>query len=113
MSLQLVLASLFPPKDTDLEWNSNFNWQPIPFVYEEISKDSLLLVNLPCKRFIDENERVVEEDLKKEKKNYPKLFEEFSNHTGFDNFTIMNLMSVYSTLKLQESYLDLKNWIIV
>ncbi|KAF2882682.1 hypothetical protein ILUMI_23484 [Ignelater luminosus] len=33
MSLELVLAGLFPPKGTALEWQKELNWQPIPYNY--------------------------------------------------------------------------------
>lgn len=33
MSLELVLAGLFPPKGTLLEWQNELNWQPIPYNY--------------------------------------------------------------------------------
>ncbi|KAK9680166.1 Histidine phosphatase superfamily (branch 2) [Popillia japonica] len=46
-SLQLFLASLYPPKGDNI-WHENLNWQPIPYtVYE--SKDDNLLGNLVAK----------------------------------------------------------------
>lgn len=33
MSLQLVLASLFPPINVRQRWNPALNWQPIPTTY--------------------------------------------------------------------------------
>lgn len=41
MSLSTVLASMFPPKDTAMEWNSEFNWQPIPILSEPLEQDSV------------------------------------------------------------------------
>ena len=41
MSLELVLASLFPPKGTDLEWNKELDWQPIPFEFENLDEDTV------------------------------------------------------------------------
>ncbi|KAK4880923.1 hypothetical protein RN001_004242 [Aquatica leii] len=31
-TLSLVLAGLYPPKGTDLEWNENLNWQPVIYI---------------------------------------------------------------------------------
>uniref|UniRef100_A0A1Y1L018 acid phosphatase n=1 Tax=Photinus pyralis TaxID=7054 RepID=A0A1Y1L018_PHOPY len=41
MTMALVLAGLFPPKGTVLEWNKNLNWQPT--VYTELSRNDKLL----------------------------------------------------------------------
>lgn len=38
MSLQLVLASLFPPEN-ELIWEKHLKWQPVPFTYWPIEKD--------------------------------------------------------------------------
>lgn len=43
MTLSLVLAGIWPPKNTPLEWNKNLNWQPIPFDYEPLEKDTVSL----------------------------------------------------------------------
>ncbi|XP_018578061.1 venom acid phosphatase Acph-1 [Anoplophora glabripennis] len=41
MSLQLVLASLFPPKG-DHVWEKKLNWQPVPFNYWPLKEDHVL-----------------------------------------------------------------------
>lgn len=38
MSLQLVLASLYPPKGEQI-WEKELNWQPIPFYVRETERD--------------------------------------------------------------------------
>lgn len=43
MSLELVLAGLFPPKGTLLEWEKELNWQPIPYNYLKFEEDHVLL----------------------------------------------------------------------
>ncbi|KAK5649216.1 hypothetical protein RI129_000245 [Pyrocoelia pectoralis] len=43
MTLALVLAGLFPPKGTALEWNKDLNWQPV--VYKELSPNDKLLLS--------------------------------------------------------------------
>lgn len=41
MSLALVLAGLWEPQGTPLNWNPALNWQPIPYSYEELDKDTV------------------------------------------------------------------------
>lgn len=41
MSMQVVLAGLFPPKGTAMEWNRNLNWQPIPIFSEPLDEDTV------------------------------------------------------------------------
>jgi len=44
MSLQLVLASLFPPKNIQ-RWNPLLNWQPIPASYTPRIDDNIILAD--------------------------------------------------------------------
>lgn len=103
MSLQLVLAGLYPPVGTSLEWNKNLNWQPIPYVYEEMSKDSLLLVRLPCSRYHEEVNRVLGVEVKRDFNNSFSMFEELSNITKWNLMTPDDIQSLYSTLKAEVS----------
>nr|NP_001137975.1 uncharacterized protein Dmel_CG9449, isoform E [Drosophila melanogaster]ACL83330.1 uncharacterized protein Dmel_CG9449, isoform E [Drosophila melanogaster] len=45
MTMQTVLAAFFPPKGTDMEWNSRFNWQPIPVFSQELNEDTVRILN--------------------------------------------------------------------
>lgn len=47
MTLQLVLAGLYPPADVQ-KWNPNLSWQPIDLVFSPFNKDGLLFPFL-CK----------------------------------------------------------------
>lgn len=42
MSLQLVLAGLYPPAPIQM-WHENLNWQPIPTSYLEFKEDALFI----------------------------------------------------------------------
>jgi len=44
MSLQLVLAGLFPPKNIQ-RWNPLLNWQPIPASYTPRVNDNIILAD--------------------------------------------------------------------
>nr|CAI5863163.1 unnamed protein product [Callosobruchus analis] len=41
MSLQLVLASLFPPTGQNV-WENSLNWQPVPFNYWPVEEDHVI-----------------------------------------------------------------------
>lgn len=41
MTMQTVLAGLFPPQGTAMEWNKNLNWQPIPIFSEPLDEDTV------------------------------------------------------------------------
>ncbi|KAK5649185.1 hypothetical protein RI129_000214 [Pyrocoelia pectoralis] len=49
-SLQLVLAALYPPKGTKMEWSSRLNWQPI--AYEQLTDRTFQCPRISCDRFI-------------------------------------------------------------
>lgn len=101
MSLQLLLAGLFPPQGTPLEWNKNLNWLPIPYNYEELDQDTLLLVRTTCPRYHEELERVFSQDLSDKLKANEQLYEELTNITGLEIKTPDDIQSLYSTLKAE------------
>lgn len=41
VSMATVLAGLFPPRGTALEWNRRLNWQPIAIESEKLEEDSV------------------------------------------------------------------------
>lgn len=41
VSMTTVLAGLFPPKGTALEWNRRLNWQAIAIESEKLEEDSV------------------------------------------------------------------------
>lgn len=101
MSLQLVLAALFPPKNTPLEWNMSLNWQPIPFNFEELKRDSLLLVRVGCPRYHEELEKVMEKDVGDEIKSYESMLKALTNITGMKIESPDDVQSLYNTLKTE------------
>ncbi|NP_001155147.1 venom acid phosphatase-like precursor [Nasonia vitripennis] len=55
MSLQLVLAALYPPKDAQ-DWNKDLHWQPIPATYVH-SLDDNLMVPEECPKYLEARAR--------------------------------------------------------
>ncbi len=43
MTMAMVLAGLFPPQNTDMEWSGSLNWQPIPILSEALDEDTVSL----------------------------------------------------------------------
>lgn len=101
MSLQLVLAGMFPPQGTILEWNKDLNWVPFPYSYQELDEDTLLLVRKPCPRYHEELKRVFEHDVKKELEDYAKMMEELSILTNDTIKSPDDVQSLYSTLQAE------------
>lgn len=109
MSLELALAGLFPPKGTPLEWSKELNWVPIPYNYQELDQDTLLLVRTTCPRYHEELERVLAEDAAAEIKKNEQLFKDLTRITGMDIKTPDDVQSLYSTLKAEVSNFLHKN----
>lgn len=112
MSVALVLAALFPPVGTPLEWNKGLDWQPVPYTFESLDQDKLLLVRIPCPRYHEALEEVfnfphVKEYLESNKQ----LMQELTEITGLDIKTPDDVQSLYSTLKAEKEYgIELPTW---
>ncbi|XP_043499148.1 venom acid phosphatase Acph-1-like isoform X2 [Polistes fuscatus] len=57
MSLELVLAGMFPPKNIQ-KWSTDINWQPIPYTYVPKTEDNILLP-MDCPLYSEEYQRVL------------------------------------------------------
>ncbi|XP_025830083.1 venom acid phosphatase Acph-1-like [Agrilus planipennis] len=111
MSISLSLAGLFPPKNVSI-WNSELNWQPIPYSSYPAEEDRIL--GKP-KKFCPLYKKL----LKKYKKGAGadifkddlKLYKYLSKETGMD---VANPDDVYDILKIlaveEEWGLKLPNW---
>lgn len=105
MSLQLVMAGLFPPKFTPLEWNHKLNWQPYDINYQSLDEDSLLLVRQSCARYHEELNRVLTKEVKNEIDANSNLMGNLSLLTGLDVKTPDDVQSIFGTLKAEVSEL--------
>lgn len=111
MSLQLVLAGLFPPKNTANEWNKRLNWQPVPIESEPLDQDTLLLVRTSCPRYSEAVEEVLNVTVKDEIDPYRAMMEELTRITGEKIATPDDVQSLYNTLRTEEEYgLKLPEW---
>lgn len=113
MSLEVVLAGLFPPKNTAMEWNPRLNWQPVPIESEPLDQDTLLLVRTSCPRYYEALEHVLNSDpVKSEIDSYRPMMDELTHLTGMNISTPDDVQSLYSTLRTEEEYgLALPDWV--
>lgn len=51
MSLQLVLAGLYPPAEIQ-RWSTDINWQPIPTKYVPEKLDKYFFAHLSCPKLV-------------------------------------------------------------
>jgi len=112
MSIALVLAALFQPRGTPLEWNKDLNWQPVPFTYEPLDQDTLLLVRTTCPRYYEALDEVFKlPEVKALLDANRELFEELTKITGMDIKTPDDIQSLYSTLKAEQEFgVKLPEW---
>ncbi|XP_051158223.1 venom acid phosphatase Acph-1-like [Leptopilina boulardi] len=110
MTLQLVLASLYPPESVQ-KWNPDLNWQPIPFIYEKKARDWLLWPT-NCPKYKQEYEKVLKssEILKRIEKFQP-LMDRLTKLTGKEIKSMRDVLILYSTLDCENSMnLTIPEW---
>ncbi|XP_025075238.1 LOW QUALITY PROTEIN: uncharacterized protein LOC105431612 [Pogonomyrmex barbatus] len=111
MSLQLVLAGLFPPINAQQQWNPVLNWQPIPTTYVSRLDDNFFLSD-ECPQFLNEYDRVL--SLPKTQKimsQFKNLTSELTKLTGKKIEKPLDLYSLYHTFVAESSMnLTLPEW---
>ncbi|KAH0944673.1 hypothetical protein HN011_009464 [Eciton burchellii] len=110
MSLQLVLAALFPPKGIQ-QWNRLLNWQPIPTSYMSRVDDNLFLTD-ECPQYLNEYKRVLNLPQTKTKINqFKSLMNNLTRLTGKTITTTLDMFHLYHTFVAQSSLgLTLSKW---
>lgn len=136
MSMSTVLASFFAPHGTDMEWNTEYNWQPIPIFSEPLDQDSvriykfryriynsslllngslffiisqLLLVRTPCPRFFEARDEVFQmSKVKTELADQESLFQNLTKFAGVPIKSADDVNSLYNTLLAEVSNLLLE-----
>ncbi|KAH8270102.1 hypothetical protein KR018_004062, partial [Drosophila ironensis] len=112
MSLQMVLAGLFPPENTPMEWNMMLNWQPIPIVMEPEETDLRLRMKVPCPRYEEALLEVINlPEVKKFHADNSALLQELSDHTGLNVTYAHDVTNVFISLETERAYgLQLPPW---
>nr|XP_014095030.1 prostatic acid phosphatase [Bactrocera oleae] len=105
MSMSTVLASFFAPRGTDMEWNTEYNWQPIPVFSEPLEQDSLLLVRTPCPRFFEARDEVFQlPKVKAELAEQEDLFQNLTKLAGVPIKNADDVNSLYNTLLAEQEF---------
>ncbi|GAB1867870.1 Lysosomal acid phosphatase [Camponotus japonicus] len=110
MSLQLVLAGLFPPISVQ-RWNSHLNWQPIPTSYMQRVDDNLILTD-ECPQYLNEYNRVLTlPEVQTKIHQFNNLMSNLTKLTGKKMQTLFDLYFLYHTFVAESSLgLPLPEW---
>lgn len=110
MSLQLVLAGLFPPISVQ-RWNSHLNWQPIPTSYMQRVDDNLILTD-ECPQYLNEYNRVlILPEVQAKIYQFNDLMSNLTKLTGKKMQTLFDLYFLYHTFVAESSLgLPLAEW---
>ncbi|KAH8369755.1 hypothetical protein KR093_000862 [Drosophila rubida] len=112
MSLQTVLAGMFPPENTPMEWNKKLNWQPIPILTEPEATDLRLRQKATCPRYDEAVWEVMHspEVLALHAEN-AELLKELSELTGLNVTYSHHVTDIFISLQTQLAYgLELPHW---
>uniref|UniRef100_T1GPQ3 Acid phosphatase n=1 Tax=Megaselia scalaris TaxID=36166 RepID=T1GPQ3_MEGSC len=105
VSLQTVLAGLYRPRNTALDWNRNLNWLPIPVFSQPLEEDSLLLVRTPCPRYYEARDDVYKlPEIASLHEKYKDMMKELSDHTGKHIENAEDVADVYTTLLAEKEF---------
>ncbi|CAL1677642.1 unnamed protein product [Lasius platythorax] len=106
MSLQLVLAALFPPTDIRQRWNGDLNWQPIPATFVPRVDDNFFLSD-ECPQFLDEYNRILNlPKIQNKMSQFKDIMSKLTELTGKNIEKPLDLYYLYHTF-VSESYLNL------
>ncbi|RZB39644.1 His Phos 2 domain containing protein, partial [Asbolus verrucosus] len=102
MSLELVLAALFPPRGTLEQWLPGLNWQPVPYNFERVTSDKLFFGNMVCPNYKKSYEKYMNTEEGRALINkYSKIFYYLSENTGWNITDFVLVFLLYDTLKTE------------
>ncbi|XP_063909676.1 venom acid phosphatase Acph-1-like [Zophobas morio] len=110
MCLELVLAGLFPPLESDI-FTESLNWQPIPFNVEQQEE----LIGIPliyCSNFVRQYYKfMLSLEGKEMLDSYQNLYQQLSNYSGLAVTSPDEVLDVFETLESEQYYgLELLEW---
>nr|XP_023016132.1 venom acid phosphatase Acph-1-like [Leptinotarsa decemlineata] len=111
MSLQLVLASLFPPTGKHV-WEKKLKWQPVPFNYWPVDEDHVLGdPHANCPRFQDSYLKFLNSsEGQKLYENFTEIIKHLELKTGQRLYS-KSFAELYFTLTTESEYgLDIPEW---
>lgn len=112
MTLQLVLAGLYPPDDLQM-WKNDLSWQPIPFRNTlPVSKDYIFRRFDVCQKYLEEEKRILNlSEVKKKLSKFNYLLESMTNETKKNLTDVAHLRIFYCNLVcLKAMGLKLPQW---
>ncbi|XP_011864393.1 PREDICTED: venom acid phosphatase Acph-1-like isoform X1 [Vollenhovia emeryi] len=111
MSLQLVLAALFPPINVRQRWNPALNWQPIPTTYIPRIDDNFFSGD-ECPQYLNEYDRVLElPETKTKMSQFKDMMNKLTTLTGKKIEKPLDLYYLYHTFVAESSMkLTLPKW---
>ncbi|XP_046743489.1 venom acid phosphatase Acph-1-like [Diprion similis] len=110
MSLQLVLAGLFPPTGLQI-WNPDLAWQPVSVFSEKVNKDFLLYPQ-ECSTYQKAYKNFLRsKDARQQIDKYNSILAYLTKHTGKTVNTTSDAYYLYNLFKEEESQgLTLPSW---
>ncbi|XP_032676118.1 venom acid phosphatase Acph-1-like [Odontomachus brunneus] len=102
MTLQLILAGLYPPIHPKQKWHQKLNWQPFDISFVSLKKDALLMPHL-CSKFHNVYKSIEEtQSAQQQIKQLDDVIQTFSTYTK--NMTkLKDLYNLYHVLTTYET----------
>nr|AVZ66237.1 venom acid phosphatase [Sclerodermus guani] len=102
MSLQLVLAGLYPPQG-DLIWNKNLLWQPIPTHYLPSYAD-VLMIPEECPKYLEKFNNILNStEVQEIMSDFSELMTNLTRITGKNITKSQDMYYLYHTLDAEKS----------